>query len=345
VTRVELKGIHRVRRRLATGAVKTYYYAWRGGPRIEGEPGTPEFVASFARLSRPAERTGPKDQLQSLLDRFQRSTEFTGLAEKTRRDYVKHIRKIEQEFGDFPIRALAENEARSVFLDWRDKLTGSGKRQADYTMSVLARVLSWSKERGITRVNPLERMGRVYTADRTDKVWTLQDEASFLSIAPEHMRLPLTMALWTGQRQGDLLRLTWSAYDGSTIRLRQSKTRARVVIPVGAPLKAALDDLPRRQTVILLTMDGRPWTQDGFRTSWRKACEKAGVTGLTFHDLRGTAVTRLALAGATEAEIATMTGLSLKTVRDILDKHYLSRDPALAESAVRKLERRWNEGL
>jgi integrase len=40
------------------------------------------------------------------------------------------------------------------------------------------------------------------------------------------MDLPLLLALWTGQRQGDLLRLPWSAYDGEHIRLRQSKTGA-----------------------------------------------------------------------------------------------------------------------
>jgi hypothetical protein len=55
--------------------------------------------------------------------------------------------------------------------------------------------------------------------------------------------------------------------------------------------------------------------------------------------LRATAVTRLALIGATEPEIATITGLSLQSVRAILDAHYLNRDPALAESAIRKLER------
>jgi integrase len=60
---------------------------------------------------------------------------------------------------------------------------------------------------------------------------------------------------------------------------------------------------------------------------------------VTFHDLRGTAVTRLALAGCTEAEIATITGHSLHGVRAILDSHYLNRDPALGESAIRKLEK------
>jgi hypothetical protein len=52
-----------------------------------------------------------------------------------------------------------------------------------------------------------------------------------------------------------------------------------------------------------------------------------------------TAVTRLAVAGCTEAEIATITGHSLPDVGAIPDAHYLHRDPALAESAIRKLER------
>ena len=77
---------------------------------------------------------------------------------------------------------------------------------------------------------------------------------------------------------------------------------------------------------------------DGFRASWGKACAKVGIKGVTFNDLRGTAVTRLALQEATEAEIATITGHSLRDVRSILDAHYLSRDTALAESAIHKLE-------
>ena len=147
------------------------------------------------------------------------------------------------------------------------------------------------------------------------------------------------LALWSGQRQGDLLRLPWSAYDGTHIRLRQSKTGARVVIPVGAPLKAALDPTAKRCTIMLTNSDGKPWNSEGFRASWRKACANAGVKGVTFNDLRGTAVTRLALAACTEAEIATITGHSLRDVRSILDAHYLHRYPALAESAIRKLER------
>ena len=177
----------------------------------------------------------------------------------------------------------------------------SSRRQADYAWVVLARVLSWGMDRGLVAANPCARGGRLYRGSRAEKIWTAADEAAFLERAPAHLHLPLLLALWTGQRQGDLLRLPWSAYDGTHIRLRQSKGGRRVVIRVGAPLKAALDATPKRSPIMLTTSDGKPWTPDGFRASWGKACKRAGVVGVTFHDLRGTAVTRLALAGCTEA--------------------------------------------
>jgi integrase len=205
-------------------------------------------------------------------------------------------------------------------------------------MQVLALVLAWAKDRGKITVNPVERPGRVYQGTRVDQVWSVEDEAAFLKFAPAHFHLPLLLALWTGQRQGDLLRLPWSAYDGTHIRLRQSKTGARVVLPVGAPLKAALDAAKKHGPLILANSLGRPWTSHGFQASWHIATRKAGIVELTFHDLRGTAVTRLALVGCTEAQIAAITGHSLRDVCSILDAHYLHRDPALARDAISKLE-------
>ena len=44
---VRLKGVNSKRKRLADGSFKTYYWAWKGGPALRGEPGTPEFIASY----------------------------------------------------------------------------------------------------------------------------------------------------------------------------------------------------------------------------------------------------------------------------------------------------------
>jgi integrase len=276
---------------------------------------------------------------------YQASEDFRQLADTTRRSYIPLIKRIESKFGDFPLSALTDRRTRGIFLKWRDEVaTNSGRRQADYAWTVLARILSWALNRGLVAANPCQRGGRLYRGSRADKIWTADDEAAFLKKAPAHLHLPLLLALWTGQRQGDLLRLSWSSYDGTHIRLRQSKTGVRVSIPVGAPLKATLDAVAKIKhgPTILCSTNKKPWTSDGFRASWRKACQKAGIVGVTFNDLRGTAVTRLAIAGCTEAEIATITGHSLREVRSILDSNYLHRDPALAESAIRKLEKGTN---
>ncbi len=85
---------------------------------------------------------------------------------------------------------------------------------------------------------------------------------------------------------------------------------------------------------------GAMMSSDGFRTSWGKVCHKAEVSGLTFPNLRGSAVVRLALAEATVPQIATFAGHSLKDVEAILDAHYLGRHVQLAEAAITKLEAR-----
>ena len=339
MVRVRLKGINWRTKVLKDGTSVTYYYAWKGGPRLRGEPGDPEFVTSYHEAI-SQRKSSPHGVLFSILQGYQASAKFEEKAPRTKQDYVKIIKTIESEFGDLPLAALTDRGARGVFLEWRDKLAKRSRRQADYAWVLLGAILSWALDRGLVAANPCQRGGRLYRGSRRDKIWTLDDELVFLEKAPRHLHLALQLGLWTGQRQGDLLRLSWTAYDGEKIRLRQSKTGARVAIPVGSPLKVALDATKKRSTIILVNSDGKPWTSNGFRSSWRKACKLAGVIGVTFNDLRGTAVTRLALAGATEAEIATISGHTLRDVRSILDANYLHRDPALSEAAIRKLEAR-----
>jgi integrase len=337
--RVKLKGINSRKKRLADGSIKTYYWAWKGGPPLAGEPGSPEFIKSYWE-AHDARQREPKDHLSTVLDAYQDSAAFRSLAPRTATDYRKYLAVIGKEFGDFPISGITEREARNEFLRWRDDVAKRSKRAADYGWSILARVLSWALDRGLVEANPCEKGGRLYRVSRTDSIWTEDDERRFLAVASPQMRLAFMLALWTGQRQGDVLRITWTAYDGASIRFKQGKTGIRVIVPVGAPLKELLDATARRAPQIVTNEDGHPFTSSGFRASFRTAQAKAGIKGLTFHDLRGTAVTRLAVAGATEMEIAAITGHAVSDVRSILDKSYFGRVAELGKNAIRKLEAR-----
>lgn len=338
MVRVLLKGVHKVPSKLADGTRTTYYYAWRGGPRLQGEPGSPEFIRSFneAHASRKIVSDGT---MNTLVAEFRASMEFKGLSDSSKRAYQAYLGLIEKEFGDLPIEALMAKEIRGDFKAWRDGMA-STPRKADYAWTVLARVLSVAKDRGRITINPCERGGRLYKAERSENLWTEDHISRFMDHASEELQLALVLALWTGQRQGDLLRLPWSAYDGARIRLKQSKTGRRFTIPVGPTLREHLSQAKRRAATILTNTEGNSWTSDGFRTSWGRACARAKIDDVTFHDIRGSAVTRLALAGAIVPEIASLTGHSLKDVEVILDAHYLGRDVRLAESAMRKRERK-----
>jgi integrase len=278
--RVRLKGINFTTKQLADGRKVTYWFAWRNGPRLRGEPGTPEFIASYNEAV-ARKITPPAGVLISVMLGYQASEDFRGLADRTRKDYATLIKLIEKAFGDFPLSALSDRRTRGVFMAWRDRLAKTSRRQADYAWTVLARMLSWGLNRGLVPANPCEKGGRLYRGSRADKVWSADDEANFLDRGPAHLHLALLLALWTGQRQGDLLRLPWSGYDGASIRLRQSKTGIRVVIPVGTPLKAALDAAAntKQSPLILTNSEGRPWTADGFRSSWRKASRRGRHCG------------------------------------------------------------------
>jgi integrase len=335
--RINLKGLNHITKRLADGTERTYWYAWKGGPPLRGEPGSPEFIASYTEAC-ATKKAPPTGVLLALLFRFQESAEFKfGISQRTRRDYIKQIKRIEKAFGDFPIKALDDPRATSVFLEWRDRLAQTSLRQADYAYGTLSRILSWAVKRRFIATNPCAHGGKLYQGTRIDKVWSDQDVDRFLRTAPPNLRLAMLLAINTGQRQGDLLRLPWSAYDGATIKMKQRKTGAYVPIPVSDTLKAALDAAPKISPIILTNSDGKPWSESGFQGAWGKATVRAGVRGLTFHDLRGTAVVTLARAGCNEVEIYAITGHKPGDVQAILTAHYLPRDAEVASNAIAKL--------
>jgi hypothetical protein len=158
--RIRLKGLNSIRKKLADGTVKVYHYAWKSGPALLGEPGSPEFIASYneavARKVVP-----PGGTLLSLLQQYQASPEFVDLARSTRRSYIALIKRIEKKFSDFPLSALTDRRTRGIFKDWRDKIAAaSGRRQAAVDIGRLSRVMAQSMCAGWGPRGHLSRLER-----------------------------------------------------------------------------------------------------------------------------------------------------------------------------------------
>jgi integrase len=341
--RIKLVGVHKVKGKLADGTAVTYYYAWRGGPRIKAKPNTREFGIEYHRLTRAREDAPGKGNIAELVREYLKSPAYQRLAASTKKSYDWAIRKIEDEFFDLPISALGEKGARKLLLEWRDSMAET-PRAADMVVAVLSKIIAFAVDREDIPKHPLEKIEKLADSTRKDNIWSDAQVAAFKAKAPARMVLALELARWTGQRQGDLLKLTWSAYDGAHITLRQSKTGARVRVKVAQELKALLDAQERTAVTILTNRSGLPY-REGFRSSWAKACEAAGVEGVTFHDLRGTFITLAHRAGSSIKEIAEVTGHSEKDAEAIIRKHYLAGDSAVTRLEKRNEEDRRSAGI
>ena len=331
---MRLKGVHVVRKRLRSGVVE-YHYAWRGGPRLVGAPGSPEYIASHreACASRKAPRTG---RFADLIAAFKASAEYQRLGRHTKRAYARHLDQIHSEFGTLPIKALDDARVRRHFLRWRDSMA-STPRTADYAIGTLKRLLGWAVERVYISTNQAEPIGRLHSADRSDSIWTADDLAAFKAAASQELWWAVSLAALTGLRQSDLIRLTWTNDDGEAFVVRTSKRGRQALIPITPECRSLLGRIERRHVVILTThRGGRPWTADGLRSSFAKACRAAGVSR-TFHDLRRTAATNLLAAGVDASQVAMVMGWEEAAV-DALKRKYVSRS-AVVRAVLARLEK------
>jgi integrase len=148
-------------------------------------------------------------------------------------------------------------------------------------------------------------------------------------------RTAFMLALYTGQRKGDILAMRWDAIESNGISLKQRKTGKIMWVPLHATLKSELAAIERKGFTIVGRLDGRAYTDSGFNRIWRRQQAKHGFSGLQFHGLRRNAVNALLEAGCEVPEVAAITGQSYEMVQ-----HY-SQDVnqrRMATSAMNKLE-------
>lgn len=335
----------RRRRRDGTWWTRVYLYYRRdgapdNGKRLPDDPAGPEFAATLRlynerAAARPAKAS--PSSFAGLADAYQASPDFTDLAVKTRKDYGRILAGLTKSYGELPFAAID----REIIYAIRDSLKAK-PHMANYTVRVLRLLLGWAVERKMLAGNPASRPRQIRTRPR-HQVWSIESEAAFLDRADAPMRLAYTIGAYTAQRQADVLKITWRQYDGRRLELRQEKTGALISVPAHSALKALLDATPRRAVAIVTTAAGRPFKADHFRHAWRKVTLAAGLDGLQFRDLRRTAMVRLAEAGATEVEIAAVSGHDIETTRRILET-YIPRNAAMASAAITKLEAKSAKG-
>lgn len=153
--------------------------------------------------------------------------------------------------------------------------------------------------------------GIPFYREGTHHTWTDAELMAFEERWPlgTRQRTAYALALYTGQRRGDVAGMTWADITGDAIRVKQQKTGAELLIPVHPALREALDAWPRNHIAILANAAGRGTSIQGFGGFMAKAIEQAGLpTRCVLHGLRKTAARRLAEAGCSTLQIMAVTG-------------------------------------
>jgi integrase len=333
MVKVELRGVAKTR---AKG--RAYYYAWRGGPRLRGEPGSPEFHLSYNEAIE-SRRTPEPGRFRSLVVLYRASPDYRKLADSTRREWSPWLDRISDHFGDLRIAQFDRPEKiRPAIRRWRQQWTDK-PRTADYALQVLSRVLALAVEAGSIAGNPCEGIKRLYSGNRSEIIWTDADIAILKKTCGIEIAHAVDLASHTGLRLGDLLRLSWPHVGEDVITLASGKSRGRreAVIPLYDDLREVLARIPKRSTTVLTNSKGRPWTPDGFGSSFNRAKIDAGMNdrNLHFHDLRGTAATRFYIAGLSIRVIAEILAWSEDQVERII-RRYVGRGAATRD-VIRQL--------
>lgn len=248
-----------------------------------------------------------RDTIGALIEAFERSPEYQKLARTTRRGYHTYFRDL------VGLEHIAVKEiSRRELMETRDAIAQArGDGAAIGFTRAASSLFTWAVDRGWIDHSPATRMRRGLSAGHLP-AWSEADVKLAIDNLPEHLRRAVVLALWTGQRRGDLVAMPWSAYDGAKIRLTQQKTGAPIVMAVPLELRLELDEWRRfaTSTMILTNKFGRPWRGVNLSKQIGDALAKTPgfPAGRNIHGLRKLASTRLAEAGCTPHEIAAITG-------------------------------------
>jgi integrase len=334
VARIELKGVHRVRRKLANGTYRERHYAWRGGPCFwSSDMSFPkhgvEYIAAFStHAARPTE---PRNFTKTVVDQFLDSAEFLSTKPRTQKDYKKWMLRFQEEFSDDPFAMFAEPESRGEVSEWRQQWAHSPK-QFDYCGTVVTRFLNWAENNGKISRHFCHKLPKVYEADRAEIVWTPADVDLFCQAAPEYARRILICACETGLRPGDLAGLNrghiHETRHGRRLRVRTNKRSKIATIPVSQKLAALLDTTPSDRMLILVGDKGQKLDAESASKAvsrWRnripELTPEAKGFDLRLYDARGTAATRLLEAGLGLNDIASYMGWSIRYASQVIE-HY-----------------------
>lgn len=264
------------------------------------------------------------DALREKLGFLDKDKNHSPTLENFVKDYMKHARANKRDWLNDEYRAGHLVKAFGVkrlsdITTWdveQYRLNRKKKVQpatVNRDLALLRRMFNLAIEWGKCENNPVITKSHFFKEPKHRIRFLTAEEESRLMEAlsiprREHVKAFATVALHTGMRRSELMRLKWEHvnFAASYLSVEQTKNDQPRDIPMNRVVRDTLRALPRLCDYVF----GSPLNNQplrSVRTVFESALREAGVENFRFHDLRHTAATRLV-----------MSGVDLVTVKEIL---------------------------
>ena len=293
------------------------YWRYRRGDhesKLPGAPGDPAFHARYSELLQQdiaieERKEAERHTVSWLIDQYLDSAEYRLLGGKTQEDYARILGYVKGAMGPERFDCVTRAAVKVV----RDSFE-SQPRTAHKIKQCVSLLYTWADQNDHVEegFNPCATLKKLKYKAKPIEIWSDEEIELFLSNCQAHMKTPVMIALYTGQRREDVVGMDWSAVsaDFNWIRVRQHKTNEPLSIPCHPKLREHLRAIKTDfGGKVVRAADGRPMTPGGLNAALLRA--NAAIPNMphrTVHGLRYAAAGALEAAGCTVVQISSVIG-------------------------------------
>lgn len=270
----------------------------------------------------------------ALICDYLKTPAFTDLAASSKTLY----RTILDRFGALHGHRMVHDMPRAKVAAYIFGIGADHPAMANVTKAVLRKLLAHAVRSGYRNDNPVAEIDRYKGGTR--HTWTEAELAAFEHRWPlgTRERLAYALLLYTGQRSGDVVKMRRADISGGAIAVVQKKTGTALSIPIHQELLAAIKGGPSNGLSLIGDKHDRQIARCTLTLLIRKAAAEACLPPECLpHGLRKAQMRRLAEAGASAKQIASISGH--KTLREIERYTDAADQKRLSRAAIAKLKR------
>ena len=283
--------------------------------RLRETVGTEAFLAEYKQaLMRLETKRAPSKVIKTgtfqwLAVEYMKSADFARLDIATQNMRRRILNNVCIKHGSNPISSMARKHVKAI----RDE-KAKFPHAANTILKTLRTMFKWAVDAELIDHNPARDVSKLIAPSDGHHTWTMDEVLQFMKTHPANTKPGLAFALmyYLMVRRSDVVKLGRQMENGNTLRLIETKGRARKLkvtdLSIHPELRAVLDLHKSSNLTYLTTEYGKPFSAKGFGAWFKKATTKAGLPHCTAHGIRKGSATIAADRGANEFQIMSIGG-------------------------------------